>query len=150
MAAALCKLGWRPGESDEDFYQLLSRLKSADPVARAGAADALSRIARVRAVGPLALALNDEYEEVRYFAVVSLGAIGDAHVVDALIRALKDKSERGRLGAAQALGLLGDERASAPLARAMENEYSYSQSSDKVMEAASEALKKIKTRNESG
>lgn len=55
--------------------------------------------------------LKDEDKEVRIWAVIALGEIGDAGATEPLIAALKDKDESVREGAATALGEIGDPRA---------------------------------------
>jgi HEAT repeat protein len=55
--------------------------------------------------------LVDENEEVRNFATVMIGEIGDCAAVTPLIAALDDPDVNVRCGAAEALGRIGDQRA---------------------------------------
>ena len=61
--------------------------------------------------------LNDEWVNVRIYAVTSLGKLGDIEAVPALIEVLKRSGENElvRAGAAAALGVLRDTRALMPL-----------------------------------
>ena len=66
--------------------------------------------------------LKDKEWNVRYFAVETLGKIGDARAVEPLIFALKDEQYRVRRVAAKALGNIGDTRAVEPLILAFKDE----------------------------
>jgi HEAT repeat protein len=70
--------------------------------------------------GPAALPylfalIEDENEQVRNFATVMLGRIGDSAAVGPLIRALDDDDPNVRHGAAEALGKINDHAALEPL-----------------------------------
>ena len=61
--------------------------------------------------------LNDEWVNVRIYAVTSLGKLNDTKAVPALIEVMQNKKENDlvRAGAAAALGVLRDQRALMPL-----------------------------------
>ncbi|MFH1449724.1 MAG: DnaJ domain-containing protein [bacterium] len=71
---------------------------------------------------PLIDELSCQNHEVRYFAAVALGEIGDLRAVEPLIERLKDKWELVRNYAAESLGRLKDKRAIPPLLEIFYNE----------------------------
>ena len=87
------------------------------------------------AVEPLIAALKDQNKDVRAYAAVTLGQIGDA-AVEPLILALKQYPDK-RSGVAQILGQIGDPRAVEPLIIALKDQNDY------VRQWAAHALGKI-------
>ena len=92
------------------LQRLLDELRNTDPKVRAGAAADLgeySKDARVASSLKDAIAANKRNEEVRYWAVISLGAIGDEASVSVLMRVLEDDPAADvRAEAARSLGKL--------------------------------------------
>lgn len=67
--------------------------------------------------------LQDSNEEVRNFAAVMLGDIGNRKSVEALIRALGDKDANVSHSAAEALGKIGDRAALFPLIELLKGDF---------------------------
>jgi len=67
--------------------------------------------------------LRDDNEEVRNFAAVMLGDIGNKMPVEALIRALSDKDANVSHSAAEALGKIGDRAALFPLIELLKGDF---------------------------
>lgn len=105
-----------------------------DAAIRNGAARAIGRIGGPEAIVPLAVAIDDEDQQVRMAAIMALAKIDDARTVDLLISALCDRYWMGREEAAKALGLKGDQRAIAALRQLTKDEEMY------VREAARGAI----------
>jgi HEAT repeat protein len=96
--------------------QLIRLLDAADPVVRIASARALGQLGAVEALPRLReMAMEDESDGVRSWAVGALGEIGDPQDVEFLVRLLSDSSLRVRGAAALALGRLGDPKALEPL-----------------------------------
>jgi HEAT repeat protein len=72
-----------------------------------------------RSLPRLALLLQDANEEVRTFAAVMLGTLGDREAVPALIGALVDGDLNVKHAAAESLGRIRDDRAVLPLIEAL-------------------------------
>lgn len=98
---------------------LMRLLDASDRNVRISAMQALGRL-RARAAIPRLreVAIGDESDGVRSWAIDALGDIGDEEGVEQLISLLGDPSWRVRAAAAIALGKLGDIRALKPLRRA--------------------------------
>ncbi len=118
----------------DDVDRLIDQLR--DPL-RPGleAAWALEKIGKP-AVEPLIKALGDRDWNVRYYAAMTLGDIGDKRAVEPLIKALGDKDSWVREYAAEALGKIG-KPAVEPLIKTLGDGEKY------VRENAAEALGKI-------
>ena len=86
-----------------------------DAVIRNAAARAIGRIGGHQAVVSLAVAIDDEDQQVRMAAIMALAKIDDGSTVGLLISALRDSYWMAREEAAKALGLKGDQCALAPL-----------------------------------
>jgi hypothetical protein len=98
--------------------QLIRLLDAADPHVRISAARALGRVGAVEALSRLReIAMHDEEDGVRSWAVGALGDIGDPEDVDLIVALLSDDSMRVRGAAALALGRMGDSRGSSPYAQ---------------------------------
>lgn len=67
--------------------------------------------------------LRDTNEEIRNFAAVMLGDIGNREAVGALIQALGDKDVNVSHGAAEALGKIGDRAALLPLIELLKGDF---------------------------
>ncbi|HXC93827.1 MAG TPA: HEAT repeat domain-containing protein [Geobacteraceae bacterium] len=67
--------------------------------------------------------LQDENEEVRNFAAVMLGDIGNRRAVEPLIKALSDKDLNVSHSAAEALGKIGDRSALFPLIELLKGDF---------------------------
>ncbi len=67
--------------------------------------------------------LRDDNEEIRNFAAVMLGDIGNREAVGALIQALSDKDINVSHGAAEALGKIGDRAALLPLIELLKGDF---------------------------
>jgi HEAT repeat protein len=93
---------------------LIACLTDESPTVRLGAIRALMKIKDVRAVPALSAMLDDEDNDndIRSTAALTLGIIGDPVAIPTLQAHLKDKSVETRLGVTCALALLGDNRAS--------------------------------------
>ena len=74
------------------------------------------------AVAPLLRLLADRDEEVRNFAAVMLGTVGDTRAVPSLVNALADPDVNVRHAAATSLGQIGSPEAVEPLVRALRTE----------------------------
>jgi HEAT repeat protein len=101
-----------PGPVDEaDLSALIERLKSADPLVRAEAADDLRCLGRkgAAATGPLAALLTDRTPRVRLSAAAAMLQIGpkDTRAAEVLARGLKSSDLAERRDAAKAAGLAG-------------------------------------------
>lgn len=91
------------------------------------------------AIPELARLLEDEDKEVRFWAAVGLGDLGDTRAIGPLAAALKDERVGIRWLAAHTLGQLNDEGAVEPLLKALEDE-------DKtVREEATKALRRLRS-----
>lgn len=86
------------------------RLKTRLGGAEGSAARALAEIGEP-AVEPLIAVLKDSNDNVRIWAIISLGDIGDARAVEPLINALKDSNKKVRSFAAKALKKIGGKKA---------------------------------------
>ncbi|HZV83055.1 MAG TPA: HEAT repeat domain-containing protein [Geobacteraceae bacterium] len=89
---------------------------------RNGAMDMLVAFGK-ESVPYLVKLLKDENEEVRNFACVMLGDIGNREAVSPLIRALSDKDVNVSHSAAEALGKIGDRSALFPLIDLLKGEF---------------------------
>ena len=89
--------------------------------------------------------LDDEWVNVRIYAVTSLGKLGDTEAVPALIEVLRraDENELVRAGAAAALGVLRDTRALMPLRELIMN----AEELGELEDTALKAFKKIMAAN---
>ena len=98
-----------------------------------------------KAVKPIIEMLNDEWVNVRIYAVTSLGKLGDVEAVPALIEVLKrsNENELVRAGAAAALGVLRDTRALMPLRELIMN----AEELGELEDTALKAFKKIMAAN---
>lgn len=74
-------------------------------------------------IGKLIKLLHDQNEEIRNFAAVMLGDIGNREAVGALIQALSDKDPNVSHGAAEALGKIGDRAALLPLVELLKGDF---------------------------
>lgn len=81
---------------------------------RKKAAQALARIGKP-ALTPLIDALNSEVSDIRQYAAMALGYMGDTKTVELLIVALRDDYSFVRVQAAEALGEIRDAKAVKPL-----------------------------------
>ena len=103
----------------EAVERLLPLLDAADPHVRISAAKALGRLRAWKSIPRLReIALHDDCDGVRAWAIGALGEIGDREGVDLVERLLFDPSWRVRAAAALALRRLGDSSAIEPLRRA--------------------------------
>lgn len=82
----------------------IARLKSGSEAERIQAIIEAGLHREEAALGPLIESLQDENEEIRYWAADSLGKLGDSRAVPALISALRDPFEAVRMAAGVALG----------------------------------------------
>lgn len=105
---------WVLGEIGPEAKEAVPALSKAlvedeDAMVRQQAAEALRDIgpAAKEAVPALIQALKDENEDVRMYAAIALGKIGDARAVETLFQALKDENKDVRGAAARALEKLG-------------------------------------------
>jgi HEAT repeat protein len=86
---------------------MLPMLERDTPAVRAAAATALARVDAAVAVPALSRALHDPDAWVRYFALRSLGAIGEASAFRGVLECLEhDRAGQVRLAAIEALGRL--------------------------------------------
>lgn len=106
-----------------EFFQNLSRLRelrdaeglvkllqpNQDSRTRSVAALTLGAVEDDRAAGPLAAALADTSEEVRYSAAIALGSLGDERAIGPLIQALESKKRWARSMASWSLLALGEQ-----------------------------------------
>jgi len=112
--------------------------QSSHETVREAAANALGRIGAEESAGKLIAALEDEAENVRWFAVESLRKLGAARALPQLAELLrKDKSARVREMAAITLGELGQPAAIPELKNALADE------NERVREKAVAALKEL-------
>ncbi len=86
------------------------RLKTRLGGVEGSAAEALAKIGEP-AVEPLIAVLKDSDDNVRTWAIISLGDIGDTRAVEPLIHALKDSNKKVRSFATKALKKIGGEKA---------------------------------------
>jgi len=86
-----------------------------------GASNALSEIGKP-AIPALIALLENENQDVRYYAVQSLSQKGNIEAVPFLIKTMKDKSSKVRHRCANALGQIEDERAVPVLSEALAND----------------------------
>jgi len=89
---------------------------------RNGAMEVLVKFGRM-SVPRLVKLLIDEDNEVRNFAAVMLGDIGNREAVGALVKALSDKDVNVSHGAAEALGKIGDRAALLPLIELLKGDF---------------------------
>ncbi len=120
-----------------DIHGLIASLAGASPAERQHAREALASIGRP-AVGSLIRLLDDPQWQVRWEAVKTLAAIGDAAAAPALIGAMEDEHGDVRWLAANALIDLGHE-ALQPLLSAL----AYRPSSPDLLEGAHHVLNKL-------
>ncbi len=134
-ANALNIMGWKPSSPEDRALFAFVRGKFDEPVAegkamvvplisikndpsnevRRAVANALGKIADVRAVPALIEMAKDENPEVREAVARALGIMKDSTALDVLIDLLNDNEQYVRPAAARSLGLLKDERALQPL-----------------------------------
>lgn len=153
-AAALEKLGWKPGIDEtgmaywiakQDWEEcvrigapavqsLIAVVQGEKTHLHRGAAEALGRIGDIRALEPLIIALKDRH--VREAAIKALGRIGDARAVKPLLAALKGGGSDVHEGVMQVLEQIGT-LAVEPLVAALNDTDLY------VHQGAAEALGKI-------
>jgi len=107
----------------EPFFE---RLKSEDPHTRQRGVTAFRLLKLTEAPAPLVAMMDDPSADVRSWAALTLGEIGDPATADRLIRAAKDEDEGRyvRANAIDALGRMRVERAE-PLLRSMLEEEFY-------------------------
>lgn|GEM_PF-693112 len=111
--------GCADGRDAASYQVLLDHLTAENSVVRQGAIVGLGSCRDARAVPSLIVVLKtDAVPEVREFAALALGLIGDTRAVTPLCAALNDGVEWARSAAAWALGEIGDPRAIAPLQNA--------------------------------
>ncbi len=139
MAEALAHLG---GPSVQPLIDLLN-----DPSTdvRLFSVEALGKLGDSRAIEPLIPLLGDEHILVRRKASEVLVKMGEPAVLP-LIKALEDRDSLIRFNAAWLLGELGDERALSSLPGAAQADTGETQSGDRVKDAATTAIEKIKKR----
>lgn len=108
----------------ERIYPILEKGVRNDEDAdfRNGSMELLVRFAS-ESVPQLIKLLRDSNEEVRNFAAVMLGDIGNRKSVGALIRALSDKDVNVSHSAAEALGKIGDRSALFPLIELLKGDF---------------------------
>lgn len=106
------------------LYPLLERSVRNDDNAdlRNSAMEVLVRFGK-KSLFRLTRLLQDDNEEVRNFAAVMLGDIGNREAVGALIQALRDKDPNVSHAAAEALGKIGDRAALMPLIELLKGDF---------------------------
>jgi HEAT repeat protein len=82
---------------------------------------AVASLCKLKAVGHLIAALDDQEPEVRARAAKKLGELEDERAVDSLTTILNDDNDAVRREAVTALGRIGDVRAIEPLSRILGN-----------------------------
>ncbi len=108
------------GKPDELVYSVLEQALRNDANANLrNAAMELYVSFGSRSLPRLAMLLQDGNEEVRTFAAVMLGTMGNREAVPALINALVDADLNVKHAAAESLGRIRDERAVLPLIEAL-------------------------------
>jgi HEAT repeat protein len=120
---------------DTSLAVLLSALADRQTLVRITAAEALGKLAHIKAVPSLIESLGDGVHEVRFGAAQALGEIG-LPAIKPLIGVLKNGNREERLAVLEALGRILDERARAGI------EYALNDSDPDVREKAEKALKK--------
>ncbi|MFX0207889.1 MAG: HEAT repeat domain-containing protein [Candidatus Hodarchaeota archaeon] len=88
-------------DEDPDF-----RMKVADNLGKMHTASGIKKV-----VSPLIEVLDDDNHEVRQYAALALGKIGDIQAVDKLVTKLQDEVPDVRFEATRALGMLADAKA---------------------------------------
>ena len=106
-----------------DFYDITWGNAKFDEDAREAARDALVNIGEP-AVESLIDVLKGEDSNIKKYAAMALGQIGDLKALEPLIKALSDEEDVVRFNAAQALINIGDSRAVGPLIIALDDEIS--------------------------
>ncbi|MFX1449784.1 MAG: HEAT repeat domain-containing protein [Promethearchaeota archaeon] len=118
-AIALSKLG------EIALKPLIKVLKEGNSNARWGAAEALTFIGDIRALEPLAQALDDENSDVRDNAIGAFSHYSGKKVIDVYIKynLLEHKDTRVRMHAMRDIGWREDYRLVEPLLKALKEEY---------------------------
>ncbi len=106
---------------------LIETINDKESPYRTGAARAISSIVDAEdaeAIPTLLEMTRDEDDDVRTWAAIGLGKIGDPQAVPALIETLKDSSNEVRRASAEALGAIGDPQAVPALIEVLKDENS--------------------------
>lgn len=110
FSTSVTEPGPPPDDLSDNFESFVADVRSADPIRRREAVEALGASGTDEAVEPLTLALADDDPDVRIHAVSALANVGTDNAVAAMGAALNDWDTAVREEAVDALGDVGNPR----------------------------------------